>query len=182
MDDMTKSGSDELDEDTLLVDSLTEHRPCCPPQSIAYAAAFASVLMAGTCMAASQLLGGSVPSFQLTSWRFSFQTIVVSCYALVTKSDLKLSKESFLPVLGCIILQTFSSLARFTATISVSVGTVEGLIFSVAISINVALTVCKKEKSPGYLYVCGVMSFIGILFLSQPTFIFHVQHEGVLNG
>lgn len=160
-------------EDTLLVDNLKEHKACCTPRVAAYIAAFASVLMAGTSMSTSQLLGGSVPSFQLVSWRFFIQTILVSCYALLTKHDLRLTREYVLPVIGCAVLQSLSSLARFTATISVAIGTVEGLIFSVTISINVAMTVCKKERSPWYLYVCGILSCVGILFLAQPEFIFH---------
>ena len=72
-----------------------------------YISAFLGMMIGSGSIASSQLLGGSVPIFQLMAWRYSAQTLAVCLYLSLAwkRIEIRVSKERIVPILGCIVLQ-----------------------------------------------------------------------------
>ena len=72
-----------------------------------YVAAFLAMALASTSVASAQLLGGSVPIFQLFAWSYGAQVVLVLLYMCMDWKNSKFlaERKRILPIAGCVLGQ-----------------------------------------------------------------------------
>ena len=141
---------------------------------LAYILLMCSICGRCASVASVQVLSGSIPEFELNSWRFGTQVIVVLLFMIVNqKYNIAVPRSRWLHLCVIIITAFLFNVIYFLAAEYVPVGTLAGMSNAVFILSNALVTLCIREERRLHLYVSACLAIAGILMLTQPEFIFH---------
>ena len=135
------------------------------------------VIFSAISVCCAQALGGLIPEFELNMWRFLAHLLIVSSVAIVRKIPVIPSRED-VPWIGIICLMyNFYNIFYYTSTIHLPLGTIAGVSRGLTLLIVSAVTM-YKERTFSLTLSCG-LCILGMLFMSQPAFIFRDLIENI---
>ena len=122
--------------------------------------------------AAAQILGGSIPEFELNAWRFGLQLVLLLPINATRRCSLSVPRAQIPLLLVNVVLMNAVNILLFTTYVYLPVGVADGLINSVIITGNAVLSICFKSGRKPTLYVATVICIVGIFIMIQPDFLF----------
>lgn len=140
----------------------------------AYLGAFAVALSAAIIIVCGQLLGGRVPAFETSLFRFTFQSLCMGILLLIFRTNPLLPCE-WKPI-GVMILSVVFNLGAgvlFIVSAWFLPVTVVHATFETVVIILAGTVTMFRKKCSFYLPIAIVLCIAGCVLLSQPEFIFH---------
>ena len=159
-------------------DESKKHGPESKPQSHMYqqlvAIVFQVIALFGMSLsgAASQILAGAIPEFELNAWRFGLLILIFIPVNMARKCDFKVPMAKIPLLVVNIIVMNAVNILMFTMYIYLPVGLADGLGNVIVIVGNALLSICIKSERKCVLYVAAVISIIGIVLMIQPPVMF----------
>ena len=141
-------------------------------QLIATVVQFTALIGVSLGAAASQIMAGSIPEFELNTWRFGFLIIILIPVTVGRRCEIKVPWIKLPLLITNIIIYNASNILQYTAYIYLPVGLTDGLVNSIIIVGNALLSICIKSERKCVLYVAAVISIIGIVLMIQPPVMF----------
>ena len=138
---------------------------------IAYIVAFISVALTALGTSAVQLLDGAMPEFELNSWRFICQVIMITPVLIYEKPNLKIPKEHWIHFLLITVGSNVYNTCFFFATQFLPLASLQGLYMTSLIT-GSALVALYRKLLHGTILLSAVLCVVGTMLLFQPSFIF----------
>ena len=141
-------------------------------QLLAYIMTTSSMSLYCLSVVSVQILAGSVPDFELNGFRFLTQAAVALPVILYKNCDFKVPVSKLGLMTLIIILFMIYNVTYYGAAVYLPLGTLAGVVNSIAIAGNSLLSICIVRERSLQLYIAAVFAIIGIMLMTQPDFMF----------
>ena len=126
----------------------------------------------------TQALGEIIPQFELNTWRYVLQPLLVLPIIHCKSLTLRLDRKNILDVvIICVMYNTYSAI-YYTATTYLPLGTVSGINNAFILIIVATVTVILSKEWTFYTACSVVLCITGMILISQPGFLFNDIFNG----
>ena len=139
---------------------------------IAYTLLIMSMFLCCASVSCVQVLGGAIPEFELNAWRFMINFLVSLPVVMCQKCDVIVPRSKLPHMVAQFFFALLYNVTYYEAALYLPVGTAFALNNSVVVAGNAALSICFKGERKLPLYLGAVLVIIGLLMMTQPSFMF----------
>ena len=122
---------------------------------------------AGT--ACSQALAGYIPIFQVNTFRFLTQVIIVFLILLGMRQKPTISKEHILWLIGSAATRWLANVAIYESAIYLPAGTLHGVDNSMGAFVGMVSSIVATRSCRASIYIPFLFCLLGLVLVSQPT-------------
>jgi drug/metabolite transporter (DMT)-like permease len=134
-------------------------------------------------MACSQALNQTIPHSELNGLRFTAQLAVTSPMLIgYKKCDVQVEKKSIVWIVLAAILLTALSYCYYGAVYYLPLGVATGIISSLVLILNYVISCIVTKSIEWYMFIASILCVLGVLMVTQPSFLFHNYNESVVHN
>ena len=135
--------------------------------------AIGAIVCGGASVVCTQALGGIIPEFELNTWRFALQPLIIFPITVCKKLPLSIDRKHIPDVAIICFMLNIYNVFMFTSTTYLPLGTFSA-INNASILLIIALVTVIISKECAFYTACSVVLCItGTILISQPGFLFN---------
>ena len=147
--------------------------------TLSYFYAILSLIVNCVSSVTAQLLGSSVPVFELSALR-SMATFLISATYLIWKQEsirFTQPRQAVIKLVTVVILNALQNISYYTAVQILPVGNLNAVTSCTTIVGHLTVVIAWKFKSQYHVFVASGIAMLGLLAVTQPPVIFAQQSQ-----